>query len=90
MLIHPESENCVSNITEDEIDNIARECYQSQEYTDDGLENGGWLCERDSQSFLRFTNTRGMSHPALTLSVDTVVWLSWNVLSLVAYSGFCE
>ena len=43
-----------------------------------------------SQSFLHFINTLRMSHPALTLSMGKVVWLSWNVLLLAAYSGFCE
>lgn len=41
MLIHLESGNCASNVTEDEIDNMARECYQSRKYINDCLEDGG-------------------------------------------------
>lgn len=43
VLIHLESGGCSSNITEDEIDNLARECYQSRKYINDELEDGGWL-----------------------------------------------
>ncbi|KAF5858308.1 hypothetical protein ETB97_004588 [Aspergillus alliaceus] len=38
VLIHLESGGCSSNITEDEIGNFARECYQSRKYIDDELE----------------------------------------------------
>ncbi|KAE8388155.1 hypothetical protein BDV23DRAFT_174102 [Aspergillus alliaceus] len=38
VLIHLESGGCSSNITEDEIGNFARECYQSRKYINDELE----------------------------------------------------
>ncbi|PYH50116.1 uncharacterized protein BO96DRAFT_505092 [Aspergillus niger CBS 101883] len=41
MLIHLEAENCPSGTTEEEIDNIAREFYQSWKYRIS--EDGGWL-----------------------------------------------
>lgn len=43
MLIHLESGKCASDVTEEEIDNLARECYQSRKYINDGLEDGRWL-----------------------------------------------
>ena len=43
MLVHLESGNCASGATEDELDNMAHECYQSRKYIKDGLEDGGWL-----------------------------------------------
>ena len=43
MLIHLESGNCESGATEDELDNMARECYQSRKYINDGHEDGEWL-----------------------------------------------
>ncbi|PLB48185.1 hypothetical protein P170DRAFT_410888 [Aspergillus steynii IBT 23096] len=43
VLIHLESGSCPSNITEEEIDEIAHECYQNRKYTNEGLEDGGWL-----------------------------------------------
>ena len=38
-----ESGGCSSNITEDDLDDLARECYQSRKYINDELEDGGWL-----------------------------------------------
>lgn len=43
MLIHLESGKCASGVTEDELDNMACECYQNRKYINDGLEDGGWL-----------------------------------------------
>jgi protein-arginine kinase activator protein McsA len=43
VLIHLESGGCSSNITEDDIDDLARECYQSRKYINNELEDGGWL-----------------------------------------------
>lgn len=43
MLIHLESGNCASKVTEEEIDDIARECYQSRKYRLDGLGDRRWL-----------------------------------------------
>lgn len=43
MLIHLETGSCASNVTEDEIDDMASEFYQSRNYINDGLEDGGWL-----------------------------------------------
>ncbi|KAJ0418426.1 hypothetical protein BJY00DRAFT_302818 [Aspergillus carlsbadensis] len=42
ILIHLESGNCVSECTEEEIDDIARQCYQSGKYINTGLEDGEW------------------------------------------------
>jgi hypothetical protein len=42
MLIHLESGNCASEATEEEIDDIARECFQNKKYVGD-LEDGGWI-----------------------------------------------
>ena len=39
MLVHLESGNCASGATEDELDNMAHECYQSRKYINDGLED---------------------------------------------------
>ncbi|KAL3410501.1 hypothetical protein V8F44DRAFT_635094 [Aspergillus fumigatus] len=43
MLIHLESGSCASDTTEEDIDDIAHDCYQSRKYIDDDLEHGGWL-----------------------------------------------
>ncbi|KAL3256745.1 hypothetical protein ABHI18_007350 [Aspergillus niger] len=43
VLIHLGSGGCSSNITEDDLDDLARECYQSRKYINDELEDGGWL-----------------------------------------------
>ncbi|KAE8371987.1 hypothetical protein BDV26DRAFT_274975 [Aspergillus bertholletiae] len=42
-LIHLESGGCLSNITEYDIDDLAREFYQSRKYINDELEARGWL-----------------------------------------------
>lgn len=41
MVIHLESGNCESEVTEDEIDDIAIDCFQSRKYIDDDVEGGG-------------------------------------------------
>ncbi|KAL2830135.1 hypothetical protein BJY01DRAFT_120863 [Aspergillus pseudoustus] len=43
VLIHLESGSCVSEVTEEELDDIARECYQSGKYIYTGFEGGEWL-----------------------------------------------
>ncbi|PTU25586.1 hypothetical protein P175DRAFT_0554817 [Aspergillus ochraceoroseus IBT 24754] len=55
MLIHLESGNCPSRATEEEIDNIARKCYQSRKYIIS--EDGGWLyrCPSCSKEFLKLS-----------------------------------
>jgi hypothetical protein len=52
MLIHLESGTCASEVTEEEIDDIAHRCFQNKQYIDDTLENGGWtyvcpICDKD-------------------------------------------
>ncbi|KAL3459552.1 hypothetical protein BJX64DRAFT_264544 [Aspergillus heterothallicus] len=42
ILIHLESENCASEVTEEEIDDLARQCYQSGKYINTGCEGEGW------------------------------------------------
>ncbi|KAJ5751460.1 uncharacterized protein N7511_008425 [Penicillium nucicola] len=42
MMIHLESGNCESEVTADEIDEIAHDCFQSRKYIDDDIEGGGW------------------------------------------------
>jgi hypothetical protein len=43
MLIHLESGNCALDTTEEEIDDIAHDCYQSREYINDDLKDGEQL-----------------------------------------------
>jgi uncharacterized C2H2 Zn-finger protein len=43
MLIHLESGSCASDTTEEDIDDIAHDCYQSRKYLDEDLKDGGWL-----------------------------------------------
>ncbi|KAL3412930.1 hypothetical protein V8F44DRAFT_632872 [Aspergillus fumigatus] len=52
VLIHLESGGCSSNITEDDVDDLAHECYQSRKYINYDLEDGGWLyaCHTDVPS----------------------------------------
>lgn len=57
MVIHLESGNCASEVTEDEIDEIARECFQSLKYIDDDLEGGGWtyICPSCDKNFSKLS-----------------------------------
>lgn len=41
VLIYLESGGCSLNITEDNLNNLARECYQSRKYINDELKDGG-------------------------------------------------
>jgi protein-arginine kinase activator protein McsA len=43
MLIHLESGSCASDTTEEDINDIAHDCYQSRKYINDDLKHGGWL-----------------------------------------------
>lgn len=68
MLIHLESGTCASEVTEEEIDDIAHEYPQNKQYIDDTLENGGWIyvcpiCDKDFLNFQRFTSMLKMLLP---------------------------
>ncbi|KAJ6125975.1 hypothetical protein N7471_010468 [Penicillium samsonianum] len=57
MVIHLESGNCESEVTEDEIDDIAHDCFQSRKYIDDDIEGGGWnyACPSCSKDFSKLS-----------------------------------
>jgi hypothetical protein len=57
MLIHLESGNCASEATEEEIDDIAHQCFQSKQYIDDTLENGDWtyICPSCDKAFFKLS-----------------------------------
>jgi hypothetical protein len=54
MLIHLESGNCASDTTEEEIDDIAHDCYQSRKYINDDPEDG-WQLYRCPSCETRFS-----------------------------------
>lgn len=92
VLIHLESGGCSSNITEDDVDDLAHECYQSRKYINYDLEDGGWLyaCHTVGQNFqnsLPFINMLRMSRLAHTLPKTTGVWPSRNVLYPAIWSS---
>lgn len=57
MLIHLESGTCASEVTEEEIDDIARRCFQSKQYIDDTLANGDWtyMCPSCDKAFFKLS-----------------------------------
>jgi hypothetical protein len=57
MLIHLESGSCALDTTEEDIDDIAHNYYQSWKYIDDDLEHRDWLyrCPSCEMRFLKLS-----------------------------------
>ncbi|KAL6229104.1 hypothetical protein BDW75DRAFT_113400 [Aspergillus navahoensis] len=81
ILFHLESGNCVSEVTEEEIDDLARQCYQSGKYINTGFSRvkNGLTATIRLRTFLHSINMLRMSCSVRLPLVGMVVWLNWHV-----------
>ncbi|KAL3456781.1 hypothetical protein BJX64DRAFT_270116 [Aspergillus heterothallicus] len=69
MLIHLESGACASQMTKDEIDDLAHECYQSRKFINDPANDGeGWMYKCPS-CYREFLNLSGLYQHAEDVQV---------------------
>ena len=71
VLIHLQSGNCASAITEEEIDGLARRCYQSRKYINDGCEGWIYKCPRCEIEFSKALGTLSACRRCSTLRLPS-------------------